>query len=65
MRSYHSPALSPSCWHLKKFIPCAAALCIKTWINDAKFEIVDPSVPATGAGMAHPHDEPANLDFEK
>ena len=31
MRSFHSLALSPSCWHLKKFIPCyAAALCINT-----------------------------------
>jgi hypothetical protein len=35
------------------------------WLNDAKFEIVDPSVPTTDSGMVHPHDEPTNLDFEK
>jgi len=35
------------------------------WLNDAKFEIVDPSVPTTDAGMFQGPNEPANLDFEK
>ena len=35
------------------------------WLNDAKFEIVDPAVPTTDAGMVRGADEPANLDFEK
>ena len=37
----------------------------KVWLNDAKFEIVDITVPTTDAGMVQGPDEPTNLDFEK
>lgn len=33
------------------------------WISGAKFEIVEPNVPTTGAAGAQKPDEPVNLDF--
>jgi len=37
----------------------------EVWVNGAKFETVEPSVPTTGAVTAQKPDEPMNLDFEK